>query len=120
MIMPASKLCQALERALVGEYKARLSFESTSASLEKKLIEEWMGQEKVAMAERGTALRIFDVNVGKGETLSMSINVRDPKLLLDYTQDNVQLSLTSRESTNGLQSGSIEWIVSGIEIEDIQ
>lgn len=36
------------------------------------------------------------------------------------TQDRVQLDLTTNESKNGLKSGSIDWIILGIEIENEQ
>ena len=39
---------------------------------------------------------------------------------LDFTWDNIQLSLISKESENGLPDGSIDWIVQGIEIEEAQ
>ena len=57
----ADSLCTKWTRAKKGVSETKLAFEQLSDCLEASLIEEWTGQERVAMEERGDHLKVYVV-----------------------------------------------------------
>jgi len=61
-----SRLGHSFERANMGLNQTEKNFNELTAALNAEQTKEWEKAEKRAMEERGTALRIFDVNVNNG------------------------------------------------------
>jgi len=57
----ADSLCTKWTRAKKGVSETKPAFEQLSDCLEASLIEEWTGQERVAMEERGDHLKVYVV-----------------------------------------------------------
>jgi hypothetical protein len=63
---------KAHKKAMRGLDDAQEVFASTTKALDPKLIHQWAKDEKHAMQVRGTAMKIFDVQLGKGMWRSSS------------------------------------------------
>lgn len=60
-----------LKKALAGLEETKGPFESLTAFIPPKKIEEWKVQEEQAMLNRGEALGIFDVQIQKGNSQTL-------------------------------------------------
>jgi hypothetical protein len=108
-----------LQRAKVNLPKTRDVFESLTQSLSPETIQEWMELEQEAMSTRGDALRIYEVQLDKGDShlinYSFALTIQAAP-----SQAEIRLTLTENEKEGGLKSGTISWLTTGINIEQAQ
>jgi hypothetical protein len=64
--LPVMSIVKKYRKAVNGIAQTKAAFVETSARLDPMWIEDWTAQETIAMKDRGDALRIYDVSVGKG------------------------------------------------------
>jgi hypothetical protein len=67
-----------LQRAKVNLPKAHEVFESLTQSLSPETTQEWMKLEQKAMSTRGDALRIYEVQLDKGESHLINYSLHSP------------------------------------------
>ena len=64
-------------RAQEGVSETTEAFTQLSASIEASSVQEWAAAEKVAMEQRGNALKIFEVQADKCRWLDLQFEIRN-------------------------------------------
>ena len=104
-----------------GLSETRATFQGLTDSLSPEQIQDWKRQEKQASRHRGDALKIYEVQQEKGPWVLHWVLWFEcwPSYAVP-SQADIRLKLTKNENDSGLKSGSISWLVAGINIEDAQ
>ncbi|KIJ58337.1 hypothetical protein HYDPIDRAFT_102895, partial [Hydnomerulius pinastri MD-312] len=113
-------LLKKYKRALQGLNETQAPFEELGKNLSPEKIAKWTAEEATAAELRGDYLDIYQPKVEKGKTL---LSCRYPPSLhlhLAPSMADIRLSLMSSDTTQNSSSGSVNWLISGIKIEDDQ
>ncbi|KIK31764.1 hypothetical protein CY34DRAFT_36943, partial [Suillus luteus UH-Slu-Lm8-n1] len=96
-------LLQKYKRAIKGIDDTRVPFEELTCSLDVSKVSSWEKDEKQAMDQRGEHLDIYQLKIDKAPTMA-----------------EIRLKLTETEYADTGTSGSISWLINGINLEDSQ
>lgn len=112
-----------MKRAKEGLEETRETFQGLTASLSEENISRWKGLAEDAMANRGDALKIYQVQQAKGFSLYLISLI----LMLTFgavpSQAEIRLKLTQHEDDeddSSLKFGAISWLAEGINLEGLQ
>ena len=115
----ADTLLRRWSRAQEGVSKTTEAFTQLTASIEASSVQEWAAAEKVAMEQRGDALKIFEskrTNVG-GWTCSLRYEILTN---IVPTLADIRLKLSEQEVWHGNLSGTVTILSEGLAIERSQ
>jgi hypothetical protein len=117
----ATALQKKLSMALSQHKETKEAYESLTTSLSPDRIQEWMAQENKAMARRGDALDIYDVQMQKGYDSSSTPHYFCAQIChAAPTQAEILLLLEERDEADGISHSSLAWINEGLCIEQVQ
>ncbi|KAH7906220.1 hypothetical protein BJ138DRAFT_1016595 [Hygrophoropsis aurantiaca] len=90
-------------RAMKGVEETKEPFQALSSSLNQADVEKWTLEERKASKERGEALNVYQLRFDKAPNMA-----------------DIRLALTVNGSGETGQTGSVAWLVSGINLENDQ
>ncbi|KAH7919749.1 hypothetical protein BV22DRAFT_1022428, partial [Leucogyrophana mollusca] len=96
-------LLKKYSRAIKGLDETKEPYLLLTSSLSPSDVAKWALDEKQAAEQRGDALDVYQLRFDRAPTMA-----------------EIRLTLTGTESENGGQTGSIAWLVSGINLENAQ
>jgi hypothetical protein len=108
------------KRAVKGVLDTKPPFDELSLSLDPTKIAAWELDEKTAMKQRGEYLDIYQLRIDQGQIHSFSHKSVADALYEAPTMAEIRLRLTKSENTETGRSGSVPWIIQGINLEDAQ
>ncbi|KAG1787048.1 uncharacterized protein HD556DRAFT_1312999 [Suillus plorans] len=96
-------LLKKYKRALKGVDDTKSPFDELTLSLDPEKISIWKIDEKKAMEQRGEYLDIYQLQMNKAPTMA-----------------EIRLKLTESENTDTSKPGTVSWLITGINLEDLQ
>ncbi|KAG1799946.1 uncharacterized protein HD556DRAFT_1305447 [Suillus plorans] len=96
-------LLKKYKRALKGVDDTKSPFDELTLSLDPEKISIWKINEKKAMEQRGEYLDIYQLQMNKAPTMA-----------------EIRLKLTESENTDTSKPGTVSWLITGINLEDLQ
>ncbi|KAG1844776.1 hypothetical protein F4604DRAFT_1937331 [Suillus subluteus] len=91
------------KRALKGVDETKSPFDELTRSLNPEKISIWEIEEKKAVEERGEYLDIYQLQINKAPTMA-----------------EIRLKLTESENDDTRHPGTVSWLITGINLEDLQ
>ncbi|KAG1784341.1 uncharacterized protein HD556DRAFT_1315167 [Suillus plorans] len=96
-------LLKKYKRALKGVDDTKSPFDELTLSLDPEKISIWKIDEKKAMEQCGEYLDIYQLQMNKAPTMA-----------------EIRLKLTESENTDTSKPGTVSWLITGINLEDLQ
>ncbi|KAG1787420.1 uncharacterized protein HD556DRAFT_1312744 [Suillus plorans] len=96
-------LLKKYKRALKGVDDTKSPFDELTLSLDPEKISIWKIDEKKAMEQHGEYLDIYQLQMNKAPTMA-----------------EIRLKLTESENTDTSKPGTVSWLITGINLEDLQ
>jgi hypothetical protein len=119
-ILAVTMLRKKLKNAKRQSQITKKSFDELSTSLDENARKKWYKKEAAALKEGGDALRIYDIRLDKGQFSGFAtINLLTQNMLAP-SQASIRLKLAEAEAANHLDSGTISWLSTGLDIEHSQ
>ena len=103
--------------AMKGVRELKEAYEGLNESMDEETLKWWKEEEAEAMENRGNLMRSSSTKVG---VLSSNWIVRCPKRTLAPTMAEIRLALREKEDSNSLESGTIAWLTTGVNLEQMQ
>ena len=120
IVLPVKTLLKKHKRAIKGVLDTKLPFDELSSSLDPEKIAAWEGDEKMAMKKRGEYLDIYQLRIDQGQIHLFGHKIVANASYKAPTMAEIRLRLTESENDEMGRSGSVSWIIQGINLEDAQ
>jgi hypothetical protein len=122
MVVAVVSLVKKWHKAKDGVEETRGAYEGLSRAHSKKLLKQWRKLEETARTRHGDALKIYDICLDQGihHELPCMMFFIFTRPSAAPSKADIQLMLTTNEKKSGLKSGSIGWLATGINLEDVQ
>ena len=103
-----------------GIREMKEAYEGLSELMDEETLKRWKEEEVEAMGNRGDFMKIYEIKFDKGGhpyiKLDSSVLIKN----LAPTMAEIGLALTEKENSNSLESGTIAWLTTGINLEQMQ
>ena len=96
------------------------AYEGLSESMDEETLKGWKEEEAEAMENRGDFMKIYEIKFDKGGHLYIELDSSVLKKNLAPTMAEIRLALTEKENSNSLESGTIAWLTTSINLEQMQ
>ena len=106
--------------AMKGVREMKEAYEGLSESMEEETLKGWKEEEAEAMENRGEFMKIYEIKFNKGGRPYIKLDSSVLKKNLAPTMAEIRLTLTEKENSNSLESGTIAWLTTGINLEQMQ